>query len=25
MRRLWAGWARWTFGPVDTASMAALR
>ncbi len=25
MRRLWEGWARWAFRPVDTAPMAALR
>jgi len=23
--RLWAGWSRWAFAPVDTAPMAALR
>jgi hypothetical protein len=25
VRRLWAGWSRWAFDPVDTAPMAALR
>lgn len=25
MSRAWAGWQRWAFDPVDTASMAALR
>lgn len=25
MKRVWAGWSRWAFDPVDTAPMAALR
>jgi hypothetical protein len=25
VRRLWTGWSRWAFDPVDTAPMAALR
>ncbi|MCW2817508.1 MAG: hypothetical protein JWR42_295, partial [Marmoricola sp.] len=25
MSRLWEGWSRWAFAPVDTAPMAALR
>jgi hypothetical protein len=23
--RVWSGWSRWAFGPIDTAPMAALR
>ena len=25
MKRVWSGWSRWAFDPIDTAPMAALR